>query len=230
MPKTRVMTAFASFLRAPMRAALSASLLLAAVPAAMVLPAAPAAAQSSTLDQVVRALRGISTLRADFTQTDRSGQSLRGKLTIKQPGKIRFDYGKSADMLVVSDGKALTLVDYAVNQVERWPIGNSPLGALLDPNRDVKRYGRLMRTDNPDVISVEVKDPNKPEYGVITLIFVKDASAPGGLELVSWVALDAQNKRTTVRLSDHEYGVSVSDRTFNFRDPRTTSRRPGSRF
>ena len=49
-----------------------------------------------------------------------------------------------------------------------------------------------MPTANPDVISVEVKDPEKPEYGTITLIFVQDAGAPGGLELASWVALDAQ--------------------------------------
>ncbi|WP_126173220.1 LolA family protein [Altericroceibacterium xinjiangense] len=215
-----------SFLRAPSRAVLS-GLLLAAVPATLALPAVPAAAQSSTLDQVVGALRGIKTLQADFTQSDRSGQTLNGKLTLKQPGKIRFDYGKSADMLVVSDGKALTLVDYEVNQVQRWPISNSPLGALLDPNRDVKRYGQLIATSNPNVVSVEVKDPKKPEYGVITLIFVKDPSAPGGLELSSWVALDSQNKRTTVRLSNQKYGVSVPDRAFSFRDPRVTGRRPG---
>ena len=130
-------------------------------------------------------------------------------------------------MLVVSDGNALTLVDYDVNQVQRWPIKNSPLGALLDPNRDVKKYGRLIPTGNPDVLSIEVKDPKKPEYGVITLIMVKDPSAPGGLELASWVALDAQNQRTTVRLSNQRYGISVPNSAFRFRDPRRSSRRPG---
>ena len=90
----------------------------------------------------------------------------------------------------------------------------------------MKRYGKLMPTSNPNVISVEVKDPNKPEYGTITMIFTRNASAPGGLELTSWVALDAQNKRTTVRLSNQRYGMSVSDSTFTYRDPRRTSRRP----
>jgi len=41
------------------------------------------------------------------------------------------------------------------------------------------------------------------------------------------VALDAQNKRTTVRLSNQRYGMSVADSTFNYRDPRRTTRRPG---
>ena len=209
----------------PMRAAIAGALAL-AVPAALALPAAPAAAQAEQLDQVVGALRGISTLKADFVQTDRSGQSVRGVLTLKNPGRIRFEYA-GGDMLVVSNGRSLTFVDYEVNQVDRWPISNSPLGALLDPKRDVKRYGRLVPTANPDVLSIEFKDTRKPEYGTITLIFVRDAGAPGGLELTSWVALDAQNKRTTVRLSNQRYGVAVADSAFTYRDPRRTSRRPG---
>ena len=215
-----------TFTTVPLRVVMIGALAL-AVPAALAVSAAPVAAQSGDkLDQAVAALRGISTMRADFTQTDRGGQTIGGTLTLKSPGRIRFEYGDDANMLIVSNGKSLTLVDYEVNQVERWPIGNSPLGALLDPNRDVKRYGRLVPTSNPNVISIEVKDPKKPEYGTMTLIFVRDASAPGGLELNSWVALDAQNKRTTVRLSNQRYGVSVPDSAFTYRDPRTTSRRP----
>ena len=209
----------------PMRAVMAGALAV-AIPAALALPAAPVAAQADQLDQVVSALRAIGTMKADFVQTDRNGQSVRGVLTLKNPGRIRFEYERAANMLVVSNGRSLTLVDYDVNQVQRWPISNSPLGALLDPNRDVKRYGKLKATGNPDVVSVEVRDPNKPEYGVITLIFVKDAGAPGGLELASWVALDSQNQRTTVRLSNQRYGVSVADSAFRFQDPRRTSRRP----
>lgn len=217
------------FAAKPLRAAIAGALAVSA-PAALltVVPAAPAAAQSSTaqLDNVVAALRGITTMKADFTQTDRNGRTLRGELTIKQPGRIRFEYERGVNMLLVSDGRALTLVDYEVNQVQRWPISNSPLGALLDPNRDVKRYGKLNQTGNPNVVSVEVRDTSKPEYGVITLIFVKDGSAPGGLELASWVQLDSQNQRTTVRLSNHRYGISVPDSTFRFEDPRRSTRRP----
>lgn len=191
--------------------------------------APPAAAQpaATELDRVVGALRAISTMQADFTQTDRQGNTLRGVMTLKRPGKIRFDYGKNADFLVVSNGKSLYVVDYEVAQVERWPIGNSPLGALFDPDKDVKRFGKLVPTANPNVLSVEVRDPKKPEFGMITLIFVKNAAAPGGLQLTHWVALDAQNNRTRVNLSNQRYGVAVADSTFTFKDPRRTARRPG---
>jgi outer membrane lipoprotein-sorting protein len=208
-----------------LRAALAGALAVGAPAALMTVPAAPAAAQAGQLDQAVAALRGISTMTADFTQTDRKGQTLSGKLTLKRPGKIRFQYGKGADMLVVSNGKSLYLVDYEVKQVQRWPISNSPLGALLDPSRDVKRYGKLVSAGGDNVIGVEVRDTKRPEFGVITLVFVRDASAPGGLKLVSWVALDAQNGRTTVRLSNQRYGVAVADSAFTFKDPRKTGGR-----
>lgn len=188
----------------------------------------PLAAQSSgDLDRVVGALRSISTMKANFTQTDRQGSTVRGVMTLKRPGKIRFDYGKDADFLVISNGKSLFVVDYEVSQVERWPIQNSPLGALFDPERDVKKFGKLVPTGNPDVFSVEVRDPKKPEFGMINLIFVRNPAAPGGLQLTHWVALDAQNHRTRVQLSNQRYGLAVADSTFTFKDPRRSTRRPG---
>ena len=202
----------------------------AAVLAALCIPAssAPASAQAQTagqMNEVVEALCGISTLKADFTQTDRSGQSVGGVLTLKRPGRIRFQYQKGVPLLIVGDGKALTLIDYEVKQVQRWPISNSPLGALLDPRRDVAKFGTLKPTGNRDVISIEVRDRGHPEYGVINLIFVRKASAPGGLELSHWVALDSQNKRTTVRLSNQQYGVAVPESAFRWTDPRPRTRR-----
>ena len=208
--------------RVPLRAVAATALSLSAAGVALAPPLA-AQAVSSQLDQAVAALRGISTMTADFIQTDRNGQRLSGEMTMKRPGKIRFQYQKGVPLLIVSDGKALTMIDYEVRQVQRWPIGNSPLGALLDPKRDVARFGKLVPTGNPDVTSIEVRDPKHPEYGRITMIFVRDPSAPGGLELTSWVALDSQNKRTTIRLANQRYGVAVADNAFAWTDPRRSA-------
>jgi len=210
----------------PLRAAIAAALALALPIGALTLAPATAGAAQGDLDRAVSALRAIGTMKADFTQTDRQGQSVSGQMTLKRPGKIRFEYEKSVPMLVVSNGSSLYLIDYEVNQVQRWPIKNSPLGVLLDPNRDIARFGKLIPTGNPDVISIEVRDPKKPEYGMITMIFVRNAAAPGGFQLTNWVALDSQNNRTTVRLRNHRYGVAVGDGEFKFRDPRRTTRRP----
>ena len=205
-------------LRNSASAALCAALVVSA-PVAAQAPVAQAPAMGD-LDRAVEALRAIATLQADFLQTDRSGRSIAGKLTIKRPGRIRFEYQKGVPMLIVGDGKALTLVDYEVRQVQRWPIRNSPLGALLDPTRDVKRFGTLQPSTDPKIVSLEIRDRTHPEYGVITLIFLRKPSAPGGLELTSWVALDSQNQRTTIRLANQRYGIDVPDSAFRFVDPR----------
>ena len=220
------MITFKTLIDKPLRSLAVAALAVSATGAVFAPPLA-AQAGNAQLDQAVAALRGISSMTADFTQTDRNGQRLAGQMTLKRPGKIRFQYQKGVPLLIVSDGKALTMVDYEVRQVQRWPIGNSPLGVLLDPNRDVSRYGRLIPTGNPGVTSIEVRDPKHPEYGVITMIFVKDAGAPGGMELTSWVALDSQNKRTTIRLANQRYGVAVAANAFSYTDPRRNA--PGRR-
>lgn len=211
-------TNFLSF-RAPALAGLALAL---AVPglSAFSAPATAQTQRSPRVDQAVAALRAITTMRADFVQTDRGGQSISGTMTLKRPGRIRFQYQKGVPFLIVSDGSALTMIDYEVRQVQRWPIRNSPLGALLDPNKDVARFAMLNSTAHPDVLSVTVKDPRHPEYGTITLVMTRSTSAPGGWQLDSWVALDSQAKRTTVRLSNQQYGISVPDNTFRWNDPR----------
>jgi outer membrane lipoprotein-sorting protein len=201
----------------------------AAASAALVVSApAPLAAQeapSGDLANAITALRAISTMRADFVQTGRGGQRIKGVLSLKRPGRIRFQYERGIPFLIVSNGSALTFVDYEVRQVQRWPIRNSPLGALLDPSRDVMKYGRLVPSDHGQVVSVEVRDTKHPEYGVITLIFIRRSSAPGGLELSSWATLDSQSNRTAVSLSNQQYGVEISDNAFRFKDPRPVTRR-----
>ena len=205
----------------------AATAALALTAPAMLVSSGPAAAQAqpSDLTSAITALRAIATMRADFVQADPRGNRVNGVLTLKRPGRIRFQYEKGVPILIVSDGAALTFIDYQVRQVQRWPIKNSPLGALLDPNRDVMQYGKLVASSNSNVVSVEVRDKKHPEYGVITMVFVRKPGAPGGLELASWATLDAQNTRTIVTLSNQTYGMAVADGTFRFNDPRGNAKR-----
>jgi outer membrane lipoprotein-sorting protein len=193
-----------------------------ALPLVALVAAAPASAQTADLGSVQRYLRGITTMTAGFSQTDRAGKVLTGTLTWKQPGKIRFQYEKGVPLLIVAEGGALTFVDYSVKQVQRWPIKNSPLGVLLDPSRDLSQFAKVVPGDDR-LISVEARDPKHPEYGRITLVFARDASGPAGLTLQGWVALDSQNNRTTVRLSNQRYGAPVADGAFRWTDPRRSS-------
>jgi outer membrane lipoprotein-sorting protein len=187
---------------------------------AVALIAAPAAAQTGGLAQVQAHLRAVTTMTAGFAQTDRTGRTLTGTITMKQPGKIRFQYQHDVPLLIVGDGKALTFIDYKVNQVSRWPVGNSPLGLLIDPSKDISRYAHLVPGSPDGRIVIEGRDPKHPEFGTITIGFAPKAGAPGGLMLAGWSVLDAQGNRTTTVLSDQKFGMAVSDKTFLWRDPR----------
>lgn len=210
------------------RIARAASLVLTLSAPAMLPSASVRAAEapSGDLAAINRAIRAITTLKASFTQTDPNGGVTTGTLLLKQPGHIRFDYGDNANLLIVADGKSLTMIDYDVAQVQRWPIRSSPLGALLDPSRDVTRYGKLVDTGDPRILSVNVRDPAHPEYGVLTLVFTRKPSAPGGLELYGWLAKDAQGNRTSIRLTSQSYGAPIADSAFRWRDPRPNSKGP----
>jgi outer membrane lipoprotein-sorting protein len=198
------------------------ALALAAAPiafAAAVAPAPVAAQANNGLALVQGHLRAVSSMTANFSQTDQRGRTLSGTVYLKRPGRIRFDYGRNADMLVVGDGNALIFYDGAVNQTSRWPINDSPLSVLLNPNQDLSRFSRVTRNDS-QVLMLEAHDPRRREFGTITIAFAKSGSAPGGLILTGWTVLDAQNRRTTIRLSGQRFNVPVADSLFRFVRPR----------
>ena len=178
----------------------------------------PAVAGAAGIDDVAASLRATKTMTADFAQTAADGRVARGRMVIERPGKIRFDY-VARKLLIVSDGRRLTMVDYEVGQVSQWPIKSTPLGVLLDPDRDLSRVARVVG-ETPAALRVEARDPKHPEYGMLTMTFLKRADAPGGLALTGWTALDAQNSRTEIMLSNVRSNVAVGSANFVFRDPR----------
>lgn len=199
-----------------------ATLALCAVPltVAALAPTALTAQATSPLAQVTAHLQAVDTMTANFAQADRRGQTLTGTLTMKRPGKIRFQYQKGVPLLIVGDGKALTMIDYEVKQVSRWPIGNSPLSVLLNPNKDLSRVAKIVPSNDSRVLLVQARDPKKPEFGTITIAFAKVPSAPAGLMLQGWTTVDAQNNRSTLKLSNQRFNVAVNENAFRWTDPR----------
>jgi outer membrane lipoprotein-sorting protein len=110
------------------------------------------------------------------------------------------------------------MIDYETGRVDGWPIGNSPLGVLLNPNPDLSRIAKVVRNDSQTML-VQARDPKKPEFGTITLGFAKVSSGPAGLLLQGWTVIDAQNNRTTVKLSGQRFNVPVADSAFTFQRP-----------
>ena len=187
--------------------------------AAFIAPAQLSAQAASPLAQVQTHLRAVDTMTANFSQSAQNGQTLTGTLSMKRPGKVRFQYQRGVPMLIVADGKALHMIDYEVKRVESWKIGNSPLSVLLNPNQDLAKVAKVTRNDR-QVLLISARDPKRPEFGVMSIAFAKVPSAPGGLMLTGWTMVDVQKNRTTVKLSNQRFNVAVADSAFTFVDPR----------
>ncbi len=189
--------------------------------AAITMIASPVAAQTNRdIAKVEAHLNAAQSMTADFVQSDAKGQSIKGTLQLKRPGRIRFEYAKGANMLLVANGKTLTFVDYEVGQKSSWAIGKSPLSVLLSGNADLGRIARIIPTKDSRILVVRARDSRHPEFGTLILGFIRSPSAPGGLLLQGWTAIDAQNKRTKVSLSNQRYNVAVAESAFTYDEPK----------
>jgi outer membrane lipoprotein-sorting protein len=186
-------------------------------PVAIVAAAPAAAADSADMARLKAHIAGATTMTANFVQTDSRGRSSAGKMELKRPGKVRFQYG-SGDLLLVANGKTLTVIDYQVGQKSSYPLNRTPLGVLLSSSPDLKGRAQIVPSSNSNVVSVRARDP--AQYGSLTLVFLRNGSAPGGLQLYGWTAIDGQNRRTTVKLSDVRYNAAVPESAFTYAEPK----------
>ena len=79
-------------------------------------------------------------------------------MQLKRPGKIRFEYGRGANMLLVANGGQLTFLDYEVGQKSSWPLGKTPLGLLLADNPQVAKFAKIVPSNDPRVLVVRARD------------------------------------------------------------------------
>ncbi len=193
-------------------------------PVAVLALAAPATAQTADVAKVEAHLAAVQSMTANFTQTDARGRSLRGEMQLKRPGRVRFEYGSGANMLMVANGSTLSFIDYEVGQKSSWALNKTPLGMLLAAKPDIRRIAKVVPNNDPRVLVVRARDARRPEFGTLILAFVKSPSAPLGLLLEGWTAIDAQNKRTTIKLANQRYNVAVADSAFQYAEPKKRKR------
>ena len=201
----------------------SKDLARALAPVAVVAMAAPAAAQSGDIAKVQTHLSAVQSMTANFVQTDAKGRSARGTVQLKRPGRIRFQYSGN-DLLLVANGNRLYFLDYSVGQKSSWDLNKTPLGLLLSANPDINRIAKIVPQSDPRILLVRARDARRPEFGTLLLAFVRNPGAPGGLLLEGWTSIDAQNKRTTIKLDNQRYNVAVPESAFRFDEPKKKGR------
>ena len=182
------------------------------IPFAWLALALPAAAEKIPLADLSRYLNSLTTATAGFTQVNSDGSISTGKVFIKRPGRVRFEYAPPDDTLVLASGGQVAIFDAKSNQPpEQYPLRRTPLNLILARNVDLGRARMVMAHQSEgNTTSVVAQDPKNPEYGSIRLIFTGDP-----VQLRQWVITDEAGFETTVILGDLSKSDDFPPSTFS---------------
>ncbi|KIT16700.1 LolA family protein [Jannaschia aquimarina] len=184
-------------------------ILLAAALAA--LTALPAQAQIP-VNAISQYLNGFRTAQAEFTQINADGTISTGDLSLRRPGRARFDYDAPNRGLVIAGGGQVAVFDPVSNTTpEQYPLSQTPLSLILEDNVNLGRSGMLVRhSGDANQTQVTLQDPENPQYGNIQLVFT-----PNPVTLRQWVITDESGQQTTVVLGDMRTDVNLGTSLFN---------------
>ena len=100
----------------------------------------PAAAEKVSLNALSAYLNGLRTAETTFTQINADGTISTGKIFIKRPGRMRFEYTAPDKTLVIASGGQVAIFDARSNQPpEHYPLNRTPLNLILGSNVDLPR-------------------------------------------------------------------------------------------
>ena len=171
-------------------------------------------ANSADLARLKAHIGAVQTMTANFI-ADRRPRPLRRRHAAAQaagPGPVPYGSG---DLLLVPTVRRLTSSTIRSARRSSWPLAERRLAALLSDSPDFKGKAQILPSDDARVVVARAK--NTAQYGQLTLAFLRSGSAPGGLQLYGWTAIDPQNHRTTVKLTNVRYNVAVPDSAFTLR-------------
>ncbi len=173
--------------------------------------ALPAAAEKLSLAAISGYLNGMQTAQGAFTQINDDGTISTGRIYIKRPGRVRFEYDPPEATLVVADGDTVGIVDPKSNTgPEAYPLHRTPLKIILARNVDLTRERMVTgHASDGKSTTIRAQDPDNPEYGSIDLVFTADP-----VELRQWVINDSGGGRTTLVLGNLETGGQLANERF----------------
>lgn len=181
-------------------------------PLALVALGLPAQAEIVPLSELSAYLNRLSTAEADFTQVNSDGSRTSGKLFIKRPGRVRFEYAPPDRSLVMAGGGQVAIFDAKSNQPpEQYPLRRTPLNLILERNVNLGAAKMVVGHYEADnTTRVVAQDPEHPEYGTIELVFLNDP-----ITLAQWIITDDLGNRTTVVLDRMVLGGDIPASLFN---------------
>ena len=141
-------------------------------------------------------LNKLNNISSNFIQINSDGLKVKGKLFLSKPGKLRIEYEKKENPLIIADGKWLHYFDMELNEIQSVTIEKSPAWILLKKKVNLKKDFKietLNKKNNKTFITLSDKDLENIK--TIKLIFLNKP-----LTLKGWMIIDSNEIQTTVSL------------------------------
>ncbi len=182
----------------------------------------PAQAQIIPLAELSRYFNAFTTAEGEFTQINADGTLSTGRLFIRRPGRMRFEYDPPERSLVMAGGSQLAVFDGRSNQgPNQYPLRQTPLNIILEQNVDFTRARMVVgHSTDGTTTTVVAQDPENPQYGSIRLVFSANPT-----ELRQWVVRDDTGAETTVILGNMQFGGQLSAFLFDITAETTARQR-----
>ena len=168
------------------------------------------AEQAQAVGRINDYFNSFQTLRGDFIQTGSKGQTARGVMMIAKPGKIRFEYAPPSALLMVSDGKWLTIKNKFKDTGDQFPLSATPLRLVPAPALDLARDTAIINVADQNGLTIVTLTDPKDETGSKLIL----AFDPARNMLQQWQVIDGKGRRTTVDLANLETGVALDPKLF----------------
>lgn len=187
-------------------------------PVALALIASPLLADEIPLQALSAYLNKMTTAQTDFTQANSDGSVATGKLFIKRPGRVRFEYAPPDKSLVLASGGQVAIFDAKSNQPpEQYPLKRTPLNLILAQKVDLAKARMVVgHKEVKNATRVVAQDPEHPEYGTIELVFTANP-----ITLRQWIITDDLGQKTTVMLGELKTGETYPPSLFSITNEAT---------
>jgi outer membrane lipoprotein-sorting protein len=179
-------------------------------------------ADLALVDKATNYLQNLQEVEGRFEQTNPRGVTQTGDIFLKRPGKARFQYDPPSGLVVVSDGRNVSVWDSRLRTFDRTPLGATPLAILLarqirlDQDAEVFRVGRY---DDGFYLSARNANGQARTEGYITMVF-----GDHPMQLRGWTLVDGQGQATRIKIT-RLTPTPVRPEMFVLDDPRSPEER-----
>jgi outer membrane lipoprotein carrier protein len=164
----------------------------------------------------------LNSLRAQFSQEiivgdDELVEAALGRVSLKKPGKFRWDYTEPFERVIVADGERVWLYEADLEQVTVRPLdrtlGETPAALLSGDAKALDRFELIDASASDHLEWVQLRPVSQEsDFERIRLAFEAG-------ELTELTLEDRLGQTTRIFLSDVATNVAIADEVFRFQVP-----------